>query len=125
MTTTTLDAISADVDRDALERALAIMLKDCELGRDFTRRLDEGREPWVDIARHAALSCQIARMGLKAWQVAPCEVEINQIDPPGDEHRRTRHASLTLERLLHGGLSRWEPNPPAAIAAIEAKQPAA
>jgi hypothetical protein len=121
MTTTLEIEISEDVDRDALESALAIMLKHRELGRDFTRRLDEGREPWVDIARHAALSCQIASMGLKAWQVAPCEVAINQIDPPGDEHHRTRHASLTLERLLHSGLSRWEPNPPAALAAAEAK----
>ena len=119
MTTTTLDAISADVDRDALERALAIMLKDRELGRDFTRRLDEGREPWVDIARHAALSCQTQAMGLKPWQVAPCEVEINQIDPPRDEHRRTQHASLTLARLLNARLSRYEPAPPAALARSE------
>jgi hypothetical protein len=117
MTTTTQEkATISDVERDALERALAIMLKHRELGRDFTRRLDEGREPWADIARHAALSCQVASMGLKAWQVAPCEVEINQTDPPGDEHHRTRHASLTLERLLNGGLSRWEPTPPAALA---------
>jgi hypothetical protein len=116
MTTTLEIEISEDVDRDALERALAIMLKHRELGRDFERRLAEQKEPWVDIARHAALSCQIASMGLKAWQVAPCEVEINQVDAPGDEHHRTRHASLTLERLLHSGLSRWEPTPPAALA---------
>jgi hypothetical protein len=58
-------------------------------------------------------------MGLKAWQVAPCEVEINEIDAPGYEHRRTRHASLTLERLLNGGLSRYEPDPPAALERIE------
>jgi hypothetical protein len=56
-------------------------------------------------------------MGLKPWQVAPCEAEINQIDPPGDEHRRTRHASLTRERLLNAELSRWEPDPPAAAGA--------
>jgi hypothetical protein len=121
MTTTTQENVTiSDVDRAALERALAIMLKHRELGRDFERRLSERREPWADIARHAALSCQIASMGLKPWQVAPCEVEINQTDPPGDEHHRTRHASLTLERLLHGGLSRWEPDPPAALAAVEA-----
>jgi hypothetical protein len=121
MTTTLEIGISEDVDRAALERALAIMLKDRELSRDLARRLDEGREPWADIAHHAALSCQIQSMGLKSWQVAPCEVEINQTDPPGDEHHRTRHASLTLGRLLHRGLSRWEPNPPAALAAAEAK----
>jgi hypothetical protein len=119
MTTTTQEnATISDIDRDGLERALAIMLKHRELGRDFKRRLDEG-EPWADIARHAAVSCQTQAMGLKSWQVAPCEVEINQIDPPGDEHRRTRHASLTLERLLNAELSRWEPDPPAALARIE------
>jgi hypothetical protein len=116
--TTPTHAISA-VDQDAFERALAIMLRHRELGRDFKRRLDERRVPWADIARHAALSCQTQAMGLKPWQVAPCEVEINQIDPPGDEHRRTRHASLTLERLLDAKLSRWEPDPPAALARVE------
>jgi hypothetical protein len=121
MTTTLEIEISEDVDRGALDRALTIMLRHRELGRDFERRLAEQKEPWVEIARHAALSCQIASMGIKAWQVAPCEVEINQTDPPGDKHHRTRHASRTLERLLHGGLSRWEPNPPAALAAAEAK----
>jgi hypothetical protein len=118
MTTTTPDAISA-VDRAALERALAIMLRHRELGRDFRHRLDEQKEPWADIARHAALSCQLQSMGLKPWQVAPCEAEINQIDPPGDEHHRTRHASLTLERLLNSSLSRYEPDPPAALARVE------
>jgi hypothetical protein len=116
--TTTTHAIS-EVDQDAFERALAIMLRHRELGRDFKRRLGEGREPWADIARHAALSCQLQSMGLKPWQVASCEVEINQIDPPGDEHHRTRHASLTLERLLNSSLSRYEPDPPAALARVE------
>jgi hypothetical protein len=117
--TTTQENVISKVDRDAFERALAIMLRHRELGRDFKRRLDERREPWADIARHAALSCQTQAMGLKPWQVAPCEVEINQIDPPGDEHRRTGHASLTLERLLNAELSRWEPDPPAALARVE------
>jgi hypothetical protein len=116
--TTTTHAISA-VDQDAFERALAIMLRHRELGRDFKRRLDETREPWADIARHAALSCQTQAMGLKPWQVAPCEVGINETDARGYEHRRTRHASLTLERLLDAELSRWEPNPPAALARVE------
>jgi hypothetical protein len=115
MATTKPDAI----DRDALERALAIMLKDRELGRDFKRRLDEGQEPWADIARHAAVSCQVSSMGLKPWQVAPCEAEINQTDPRGYEHRSIRNASLTLERLLNTGLSRYEPDPPAALARVE------
>ena len=74
------------VDHDAFERALAIMLKDRELIRgDFKRRLDEREEPWDAIGRHAALVCQVESMGLKAWQVAPCEVEINEIDAPGDD----------------------------------------
>jgi hypothetical protein len=85
--TTTTHAIS-EVNQDAFERALAIMLRHRELGRDFTRRLDEG-EPWADIARHAALSCQIASMGLKPWQVAPCEAEIT---------RSTRPATSTAGR---------------------------
>jgi hypothetical protein len=117
--TTQANAIS-DVDRDALERALAIMLRHRERGGDFKRRLDERQEPWADIARHAATSCQIASMGLKPWQVAPCEVEINQTDARGYEHRSIRNASMILERLLSAGLSRWEPDPPGALARVAA-----
>jgi hypothetical protein len=120
MTTTTQENAISDVDRDALERALGIMLKHRELSGDFRRRLDEGREPWADIARAAALSCQLRVLAIKPWQPAPAEVEVNQTDPPGYEHRRTRHASLTLEKLLNAGLSRWEPDPPAALARVAA-----
>jgi hypothetical protein len=124
--TTTQENVISKVDRDVFERALAIMLKHRELiyRGDFKRRLDEREEPWDAIGRHAALVCQVESMGLKAWQVAPCEVEINEIDAPGYEHRRTRHASLTLERLLNGGLSRYEPDPPAALERIEGESAA-
>ena len=120
---TTTPAIS-EADRSALQRALDLMLRDRELGADFRRRLDEGEEPWADIAAHAAVACQIASMGLKPWQVAPCEVEVNQTDPPGDEHHRTRHASMILERLLNAGLSRYEPNPPTALARVKRERAA-
>jgi hypothetical protein len=73
----------------------------------------------ADIARHAALACQIESMALKPWQTVPCEAEVHQIDPPGYAHRSTRNASLTLERLLNAGLSRYEPDPPTALARVE------
>jgi hypothetical protein len=94
MTTTTPEIEINEVDRDALERALGLMLRHREVGGDFRRRPDEGQEPWADIARHAATSCQTQAMGLKPWQTAPCDVEVNETDPPGYLHCRTRHASL-------------------------------
>jgi hypothetical protein len=68
MTEATTTQISK-VDRDAFERAITIMVKHRDLSRDFKRRLDEQRQPWADIVRHAALGCQIQTMGLKPWQV--------------------------------------------------------
>jgi len=119
MTTTTPEIEINEVDCDAFHRALALMLKHRELSRDFKRRLDEGREPWADIARHAASICQIESLGLRAWQTLPCEVEINETDARGCEHRSTRNASMILKRLLNAGLSRYEPDPPTALARVE------
>jgi hypothetical protein len=110
-----------EVDRDAFERAHALMLRHKEriYRTDFKRRLDERQEPWADIGRHATSICQIESLGLRPWQTLPCEAEINETDARGCEHRSTRNASMILERLLNAGLSRYELDPPAALARVE------
>jgi hypothetical protein len=63
-TTTTQENVISKVDRDAFERALAIMLKHRELiyRGDFKRRLDEREEPW---RTSRATPRSLAK--LKAW----------------------------------------------------------
>jgi hypothetical protein len=100
------------VDKDALERAIAIVLRHREpiYRRNFKRRLDERKEPWSKIAKHAASICQGDAYDLKPWQIAPCEAEINTTDVVGHEQYGVRKASIILERLLAAGKSRYEPD---------------
>src|SRR5438105_10164815 len=121
--TTMLDEIS-EVDRDAFERSIAVMLRHHEriYRVDFKRRLDEGKEPWSEIGRHAAYVCQCYALGLKPWQQAPCDVEPGDFDAVGFEGRSTGAASVLVARLLAAGLSRYEPDPVNALARVEAER---
>jgi hypothetical protein len=108
-------------DREAMQRAIGLMLRSPEriYRREFKRQLEEAKEPWVSIGRHAARLCQCDALRLPPWQFAPCDVEVGQIDEPGWEHRATREASAILARLLAACLSRYEPDPLNALARVE------
>jgi hypothetical protein len=118
--TTTPDQIS-EVDRDAFERSIAVMLRHHEriYRTDFKRRLEDAKEPWSEIGRHAAGICQSNALSLKPWQVAPCDAEPGDIDAVGFEHRCTGAASALVGRLLSAGLSRFEPDPIGALVRVE------
>jgi hypothetical protein len=85
---------------------------------DFKRRLST-KEPWEKIGRSAASVCQCRALKLAPWQTAPHQAEPNQVDEAGFEYRGTAVASALLGKLLAAGLSRFEPDPIAALAAIE------
>jgi hypothetical protein len=106
LTTPTLSAL----DKDALERAIAIVLRHREpiYRREFKRRLNERQEPWFKIAVHAANVCQCE--GVPPWRVAPHQVEPDDRDAPGFEHRGVTAAARLLARLLAAGKSRYEPD---------------
>lgn len=110
----------SDVDRDAFTRAIETMLRSPEAiyRNDFKRRLST-KEPWEKIGHHAASVCQCRALGLAPWQTAPHQAEPNQVDVPGFEYRGTAVASALLGKLLAAGLSRFEPDPVAALTALE------
>ena len=64
-------------------------------------------EPWADVGRFAAFSGQITSLGLQPW-----ESTVVYADTP------EAHA-LLLRRLKAAGLSRYEPDPVAAIRAAD------
>jgi hypothetical protein len=107
-----------ETDREAFERAIAVMLRHREriYRTSFRLRLDEAKEPCAAIGRHAASICQCDALGLKPWQMVPCDAEPGEIDPPGFAHRCTGAASALVARLLAAGLSRFEPDPINALA---------
>ena len=111
----------SDVDRDAFTRAIETMLRSPEAiyRTDYRRRLREAKEPWEKIGRDAASVCQCRALKLAPWQTAPHQAEPNQVDEAGFEYRGTAVASALLGKLLAAGLSRFEPDPVAALTALE------
>jgi hypothetical protein len=107
-TATTADELS-DVDREALTRARAIYCK-----RSSGRQQIENR-PWLAGALLAAYACQCDALRLPPWQPPPCDVEIDANDDGLPILGRKAAAEL-LRRLLANNLSRYEPNPVAALA---------
>ena len=115
VTTTNLSAI----DRDALERALAIALASDEPGcrEQIESKLRD--DDWLDAAETAAYGCQRRMLGLRPWQSPPA---FGDAHPGHDGHL---DGAALLQRLLDAGLSRWEPDPLQALAKVEARPPAA
>jgi hypothetical protein len=106
------------IDRDALERAVAIALASDEPG-EREQIAGKLRRDWFEAATFAAYGCQVRALGLKPWQSPPCYGDAH---PGHDGHA---DAAVLLKRLLDAGLSRWEPDPVGALSAIEARPPAA
>jgi hypothetical protein len=109
------------VDREAMTRAIT-MAK--ERSRRERERLRDGKSqiqhmletrPWIEVGKFCAYSCQRRSLGLKPWEWAPVSV---RVDDPNPEHSE---AHKLLKRLLANNLSRFEPDPVAALAAIEAR----
>ena len=63
--------------------------------------------------------CAVALPEFAPWQPAPCNIAsaLDESDP----QRSYRAAALLLQRMLAAGVSRWHPNPLAALAEAEAK----
>ncbi|MGY8677104.1 hypothetical protein Q2941_04725 [Bradyrhizobium sp. UFLA05-153] len=74
-------------------------------------------EPWESVAKFAAFSAQIRSLKLKAWQWPPCAV-IALEHPEASE----RIAARVLKKMLRHGISRWHPDPEAALAAVVGAQ---
>ena len=85
-----------------------------------------GREPWFTVAKFAAHSCQETALRLPPWQCwPPCAVEVDDDDEPGLERRGIRNSAALLRRMSTLGISRWHPDPVAAIETAEAERAAA
>jgi hypothetical protein len=115
MTMTTIE-VPDGIDPVDLE-ALKLAMEQCRVSsRARGRQLDAMLEdrPWEEVAQFAAYDRQIANLRLKPWQEPPCHVE-----DPNEPRRGEEHAAKLLRKMLKAGLSRWHPNPPAALEASE------
>jgi hypothetical protein len=108
-----------EADRDALERAMEITMREPDRAGQLTSMLED--QPWESVAQFAAYHCQTKFMRLKPWEAAPCHA---LIDEGNGRITRDRQAGAVMDRLLDAGLSQWEPNPVEALAQAKPKRKA-
>src|SRR5262245_4461299 len=94
-------------DRDALERCMEIAQRDPGRADQLQSKLRD--EPWHEVAEFAAYSCQIDALHLKPWQQPPCIVDED------DPDEKDKDAQGLLRKMLAAGISRYEPDPMAAL----------
>jgi hypothetical protein len=110
------------VDREALERAIELTKAENRArAAQITNKLKT--ESWREVAEFAAYHCQCRALQVRPWETVPVHVDEDDPIPLDDDvHRRARAIKL-LRRLLASGLSRFEPQPLAALAKMEAIEP--
>jgi hypothetical protein len=92
------------VDREALQRALKLARAEPEYCEQLERKA--AAECWEKAAQFASYCLQIDNLGLRPWMDPPCYAEV----------RPDAEALKILLKLLGAGLSRYEPDPIAALA---------
>jgi hypothetical protein len=110
----------SEVDNAALWRAMRMARRDPMRRRQLDAMMETGRDK-VEVAKFASYVCQADRLNLKPWETAPCHISIAktwvELDASGPDHRHRRivEAQALVQKLLKAGLSRWEPDPVAAL----------
>ena len=100
-----------DRDRAALELALkCYRAQSAAHAQEIDEKL--AKRSRVDVAMFAAYSCQLASLRLKPWEQPPCHVSP---DDSGDDAT----AAKLLRKMLRHGVSKYHPDPVAAIAAAQ------
>jgi hypothetical protein len=74
-------------------------------------------QPWEQVGAFAAAVCQTRALGLKPWECPPCDTA--NVKEPADVYGSRVAEVALLRRMLAAGVSRFDPNPLQALAAIE------
>lgn len=115
----------SEIDRDALERALSIMLQSKEPGRAEQVRSMLAEHSWGEVAVFAAYCCQCDHLRLASWQNPPCcfdHAEIEAIITVNDSNSHDLGGAKLLRKMLTANLSIFDPSPVDALAAAKAKR---
>src|SRR5215471_288892 len=96
-------------DQDALRRAMTIAMQDPAKAEQLKSKLQH--EPWHEVAAFAAYSCQVDALHLPPYEDPPALADEDDRYP----QRASVNGQKVLKRLLAAGLSRYEPDPMAAL----------
>src|SRR5512133_4092704 len=107
-------------DTEALERALKLTLAD----PDWRERIQDmvKDDGWWRAAQFCSYHQQYRALKLLPWQDTPCEFTPKDKPNPARAHAGEAEAIALCRRLVAAGLSRWEPDPVAALAAVESSR---
>ena len=109
-------------DRDALERCMAKAMEDPSRAEQLRNMMTDTSgcpaEPWERVARFVCYGVQSRALSLMPHQWPPEGLSTN----PDDEPPQNRQGVILLNRMLAAGLSRYEPDPLAAVAEAEAER---
>jgi len=97
------------IDRAALEQAMKIAMADPDRADQLNSMLED--DPWEEVAAFAADCCQTDALKLKPWDEPPCAAWAD------DPNERDKGAQKLLRKMLAAGLSRYHPDPMAALKA--------
>jgi hypothetical protein len=103
------------IDRDAMRRAISILRG---RGGEDQRQIEEmlSERGFAEAGPFAAYLLQCSRLVLKPWMAPPCAAHEEVGPTEYDDCYGNRRAEVELlRRLLAAGLSRWEPDPVAAL----------
>src|SRR5262245_56299866 len=98
----------SQADRDALERCMEIAQRDPERADQLQGLLGLGW-PWDLVADMACHICQARALSLKPWQCSPSSADEN------DPNERDKDAQKLLRKMLAANVSRYDPDPLAAL----------
>ena len=102
-----------NLDQDALQRCMEIAMRNGRKQQIESKLQDES---WHDVALFACDCAQNQSLALKPWQESPCWAD------ESDPHPKDKAAQHLLRQMLRAGVSRYEPDPMAALALALAKR---
>jgi hypothetical protein len=114
------------IDRDALERAIQLCRSESpRRAQQIDAQFSRGQS-WAEIAKTCAFRLQLDALRCTPWQFPVCHYDADDLEwasrEPHDNPSGHRAAVELLQRLLAAGLSKYEPDPIAALERAEAKR---
>jgi hypothetical protein len=104
-----------DVDRAAFELAIELTRAEADRREQIDHMLAD--DPRIEVGQFASYHRQVNALRLRPWEPPPCHINdadetLAQPEQPGDG----KHAAARLlKQMLALGVSKWHPDPLAAI----------
>lgn len=102
-------------DRDALKACMDLAMREPSCAEQLRDQLKDGL-PWEEVSRFACDCVQSEALHLKPWEESPCVVDED------DPEERDKQAQHLLRQMLAAGVSRYDPDPLAALEAAAVKR---